>query len=169
MWANLDLQQPYEHLQLADDWLKDLSLRNVVHLSELLESGSAGRHDYAEMAELVLILLGAEYHLPSRPRWRKPGASNRARWLANCLCGMRMLAWQRQLYYGEEMSKKLWRFVEFLCIICAPAWMTASRTADAPQNYLLLIQMLQQYERLGGAVARACLKTLSRHSSVVSM
>ena len=41
--------------------------------------------------------------------------------------------------------------------------MTAPLTADAPQNDLLLIQMLQQYERLDGAVARACLKTLSRH------
>ena len=35
--------------------------------------------------------------------------------------------------------------------------------ADAPQNDLLLIHMLQQYERLDGAVARACLKTLSHH------
>ena len=41
--------------------------------------------------------------------------------------------------------------------------MAAPLTADAPQNDLLLIQMLQQYERLDGAVARACLKTLSRH------
>ena len=107
MLTNLDLQQPYEHLQLEDDWLKHLSPRNVVHLSELLESGSTGRHDYADMAELVLILLGAEDHLPSRPRWRKPGTDNRARWMANWLYGMRMFAWQCQLDYGEEMSEKL--------------------------------------------------------------
>ena len=45
MWTNLELQQPYERPQLQDDWLKDQSFRNVAHLSDLLESGSAGRHD----------------------------------------------------------------------------------------------------------------------------
>ena len=163
VWTNLDLQQPYEHLQLEDDWLKDLSLKNVTLLGNMLESGSTGRHDYAEMAELVLVLLGAEHQLPSRLRWRKPGANHRARWMANCLYGMKMFAWQRQLGYGKEMSEKLRRFVQFLCVIYASAWMTAPLTADAPQNDLLLIQTLQQYERLDGAVARACLKTLSGH------
>ena len=61
------------------------------------------------------------------------------------------------------MNEKLWRFVQFLCIIYVPAWMTAPLAADAPQNDLLLMQTLQQYERLDGAVARACLKTLSRY------
>ena len=61
------------------------------------------------------------------------------------------------------MSEKLWRFVQFLCILYAPAWMTAPLTADAPQNGIVLIQTLQQYERLDRAVAHAFLKTLSRH------
>ena len=95
MWTSLDLQQPYERLQLEDDWLKDLSLKNVAHLSDLLESGSAGRHDYAEyaeMTELVLVLLGDGDQLPSRPRWRKPWANHRARGMANCPYGMKMFA-----------------------------------------------------------------------------
>ena len=121
-----------------------------------------------KITELVLVLLGSEDKLPSRPRWRKPGANHRARWMAKCLYGMKMFAWQRQLGYGEETREKLRRFVQFLCIIYAPAWMTAPLTADALQNDLLLMQTLQQYERLHGAVARAYLKTLSA-PSVVSM
>ena len=89
--------------------------------------------------------------------------------MTNCLYGMKVFARQRQPGYGKEMSKKLCRFVEFLCIIYAPAWMTAPLTADAPQNDLLLIQTLQQYERLDGAVARACLKPLSRHLWYIPM
>ena len=143
----------------------------MAHLSDLLESGSAGKWlrysamimPSIEMNELVLVLLGSEVKLPSRPRWRKPWANHRARWMAKCLYGMKIFVWQRQLGYGEEMSEKLRWFVQFLYIIYAPAWITAPLTTDAPQNDLLLIQMLQQYERLDGAVARACVKTLSRH------
>ena len=95
MLTNLDLQQPYESLQLDDDCLKDLSLKNVAHLSDLPGSGSAGRHDYAEyaeMTELVIVLLGDGDQLPSRPRWRMPDANHRARGMANCLYEMRMFA-----------------------------------------------------------------------------
>ena len=95
MWTNLDLQQPYERLQLENDWLKDLGLKNVAHLSDLLESVSAGRNDYAEygeMTESVLALLGDGDQLPSRLRWRKPGDTHRARGMANCLYGMKMFA-----------------------------------------------------------------------------
>ena len=67
------------------------------------------------------------------------------------------------------MSEKLWRFVRFLCILYVPAWMTAPLTADAPQNDLLLMQTLQQYERLDGAVARAYIPQNSPAPSVVSM
>ena len=80
-----------------------------------------------------------------------------------------MFAWQRQLGYGEKMSEKLRRSVQFLCIIYAPVWMTAPLTADAPQNDLLLMQMLQQYERLDGAVARAYIPQNSPAPSVESM
>ena len=62
-----------------------------------------------------------------------------------------------------EGDEKLRRFVQFLCVIYISAWMTALLTADAPQNDLLLIQTLQQYDRLDGAVARLCFKTLSCH------
>ena len=79
------------HLQLEDDWLKDLSRGNVARLIDLLETGSTGRHDYAETVEVILVL-GAEHQLPSRLRWRKPGANHRARWMANCLYGMKMIA-----------------------------------------------------------------------------
>ena len=51
-----------------------------------------------EMTELVLALLGSEDKLPSRPRWRKPEANHKARWMAKCLHGMKMLVWR----FGEE-------------------------------------------------------------------
>ena len=60
------------------------------------------------------------------------------------------------------MSEKLQRLIQFLCIIYASAWMTVPLTADAPQNDLLLIQTLQKFQRLDGAVALRASKLL-RH------
>ena len=107
MWTNLDLRLLYEHLQLKKYWLKDLSLKNVTLLGNLLESGSTGRHDYVRISELVLVLLGAEHQLRSCLRGREPEAGHRTRWMANWVYGMKMSAWQRQLGYGKDMSDKL--------------------------------------------------------------
>ena len=162
-WSTIDLQQPHAVLDLKDETLVRMKGDTLEFLYGVLDAGVAGRHDYGELAELVMLLLGAADYILSGIRWRKPGANHRARWMASCLYALKMFAWHKQLRYDKDMVERLRRFAQFICLVYVTHWLRAPCTTDAPINNLVLIQTLRDYARVDGAVAAACLKTLGRH------
>ena len=73
-WPQLDDTSEVMLLFPEDRWLQELRDATTAELQATLDRPSKNqflREDYKELAQLVLVVLGAG---PSRPRFRRPGA-----------------------------------------------------------------------------------------------
>ena len=73
-------------------------------------NGALPHYDYRDFAEISLIWLGKKH--PCGIRWRKPGASHKARFMANGIYANKMYLFQQHMDYDRDTMSALRRFVQ---------------------------------------------------------
>ena len=124
-------------------------------------NGVLPRDDYKELAETSLILLGQKP--PGGVSYKKPGASHKARFMANGIYANKMFLFQKDLGYDRETVTALQRFVQFNALIYTPYFLKSSVGADAPYNDLNLFISLFGYKKIDKSLAEVVLTVLQRH------
>ena len=136
------------------------------------------RQDYRELAEIALVMVGGELPEGRLIKWRPPGAAHKARFMAFCLCSLKILAFShlqevrnrcfskkvdKQLVFEEETLQNLWRWGQYAVKFYVPQFLLASLGRDAPSNDLNLYKSLLQYREVDEELANSALDTLARH------
>ena len=65
------------------------------------------RHDYKELVEIALKLLGSELPGEKEFKWKKIGAVHKARFMAWSLCSLKAFAFSSQMDYNKETKENL--------------------------------------------------------------
>ena len=73
-------------------------------------NGALPHYDYRDFAEISLIWLGKKH--PCGIRWRKPGVSYKARFMANGIYANKMYLFQQHMDYDRDTMSALRRFVQ---------------------------------------------------------
>lgn len=154
---NLELSE--EVKAEVEDWK-----RSVIALAESVVSHL--RDDYKEFTELCLMFLSPE----NRKIIHWPGAMHKARWMAKLLYSIKMVLLETQIdglpkgsVTTRHQSRKLREFVNFVCLIYAPWWLTCSSAVDAPWHDIVLFRRLISYCQVNIGIANSALKALQRH------
>ena len=142
-------------------WMKEIRNRVVSILESILQSEKQPRDDYKEVLELVLILLSAP---PQKFTFKKPGAYNKARWMAILIYGIKMYLFRSQLGKDKNYIEKLRRFVIFASLFYAEYWFAAPIAAEAPFMDLQFYKQMLEYQKHDSEVAEAALDKFLGHT-----
>ena len=120
------------------------------------------REDYLELIHLAAIMVG----LPVVSSIRRPGALNRARWMAKAIHALKI----ELLFRGNEEALHLTgrqlqgiqRFNRFVILVYIQSWYSCSLAVDAAFNDIALIHRLLEYNDL--ELSRVGLRMMVRHS-----
>ena len=124
------------------------------------------REDYLELIHLAAIMVG----LPVVSSIRRPGALNRARWMAKAIYALKI----ELLFRGNEEAlhltgrqlQDLQRFNRFVILVYIQSWYSCSLAVDAAFNDIALIHRLQEYDDV--ELSRVGLRMMVRHSWYLS-
>ena len=100
------------------------------------------RHDYRELVEISLRLLGSQLPGEKEFKWKKVGAVHKARFMAWSLCSLKAFAFSSQMEYSEETKENLQRFTLFQVTIYIPHFLMSSIGSDAAVKNLTLYKKL---------------------------
>ena len=78
------------------------------------------RHDYKELLEIALKLLGSELPAEKEFTWKKVRAVNKARFMAWSLCSVKAFAFSSLVDFSEETKENLQCFTLFQVTIYIP-------------------------------------------------
>ena len=152
-WDSLDLIN-YSKIKLPRHQ-RELSLlvkQIVPFLKDWLKNSSKSklRHDYLELATLLLIFLGGT--LPESMKnatIKAPGAIHHARWMSKALYTLKIALFRQQLIgiYKAEQLEDISRLAIFLSVFYTKAWLTCTSASDAPYNDFELMKKLLNIEK----------------------
>ena len=142
-------------------WMKEQRNIVVAFISSLLKSEKQPRDDYKECLELVLIVLGDP---PEKFSFKKPGAYNKARWMAPLIYGLKMYLFRAQLSRSRKYHEKLERFAIFVCLYYAMYWFTAPIAAEAPYMDLQFYKHMLRFQKYDSELALAVLNKFLGHT-----
>lgn len=165
-WDSLDKQMPVNTITVDHPWLSEVKKHVIRDLTNILTNNSIyskkiPRDDYRECAENTLALLGETP--PRGMHLMKPGAIHQARWMACNIYASKMLMFQSQMTYDEEIIRKLNRMNTFLSLFYTSAWMKSSIGADAPINDLQLFKDMIAYRDIDREVADIVIDKMENH------
>ena len=142
-------------------WMKKHRNRVVPILKSILESENQPRDDYKEVLELVLFVLGDP---PKNFTFKKPGAYNKARFMAVLIYGIKMYIFRSQSKQGKKYFEKLKRFVIFASLFYAEYWFASPIAAEAPFMDLQFYKLMLEYKKHDPEVASKVLKKFLGHT-----
>ena len=124
------------------------------------------REDYLELIHLAANMVG----LPVVSSLRRPGALNRARWMAKAIYALKI----ELLFRGNEEAlhltgrqlQGLQRFNRIVILVYIHSWYSCSLAVDAAFNDIALIHRLQEYDDV--ELSRVGLRMMVRHSWYLS-
>lgn len=116
------------------------------------------RDDYRELLELALCFLGENPEI----KFKKPGACHHARWMDKAIYSFKMYLFRKQkkLPYKDSSFLSICQFIVFVYI---NAWISSPLAAEAPNNDLRLIKILDHYKAVDRKIAIAALQKLENH------
>ena len=90
------------------------------------------RHDYLELTELALILLGGT--LPDGITFRAPGTTHHARWMAEMMYTFKITLFRKQLsdVFEEDSLDFIEELGDYLALLYVQYWLCCTSTADTP-------------------------------------
>ena len=154
--------KPCSDSRLAGDLLT-LKCEAVAYCHHFLttDAGHLPRDDYKELLELSLIFLG---EIPPRGvHFRAPGAYHHARWMSKLLYVLKLNLFEEQFHLTKHEKAACLEFGLFVALIYTKAWMSSTRSSDAPINDLSLIQSLTNYRKVSDVVSLSGIRALERH------
>ena len=145
-WKSIDTDR-YSLPAVSGRFLKGLQASTVKFLTDFLQNTEGSRctlrHDYLELAELALLLLGGT--LTEGIKIRAPGATHHARWMAAMIYTFKLTLFRDQL--TEEFEEESLDLIEelgiFLALVYVQYWRCCTSAADAPVQDLALLTLLE--------------------------
>lgn len=119
------------------------------------------RGDYAEAAELALILLGAGKNVSVK----KPSSDSHARWMSKILYAAKdyMFAPQLNVFDASEV-KRLQDFLHFAVFVYLPAWFKVPFITEAAITDIAFAKGLHWFAKFQPEVSRQILVKMNNHS-----
>ena len=122
----MDLKREWDSLDEADIQTVDLPASErealIEFYKEIYFNGEKVllRHDFKELLEVSLKLLGSELPAEEEFTWKKVGAVHKARFMAWSLCSVKAFAFSSQMDFSEETKENLQCFTLFQVTIYIP-------------------------------------------------
>ena len=114
----------------------------VPYLMDALKSQHI-RHDYEELLRLSLIFLG---HVDkSEIKFRAPGATHHARWMAKAIYILKIYMFKHQFNLTEREHTNITECSLFIALVYARFWNEVHLGINAPFNDIMLLQILEKY------------------------
>ncbi|KAF2886364.1 hypothetical protein ILUMI_19808, partial [Ignelater luminosus] len=111
----------------------------------ILKNNQEPRHDYTELLDLVVILLGGT--VPKGNKIRKPGAYHQARWMPKAIYSIKIFLLRSKFAIIGVKEKALCKICGFIVVNYIKPWFTANKTTEAPRNDILLLKNLNKYKK----------------------
>ena len=120
------------------------------------------RDDYRELLELSIIALGATPYEGKDVHIRRPGALDRARWMARAIYSLKIYLFRGQFHITKREATQLDAFVAFTLNIYVLHWFQAPNAANAPANDLQFLKALSGHKNKN--ISAVAVKAFSHHS-----
>lgn len=155
--------EPLEKEYLKSRVAQKLKLETIQVLQNALTNNKyLIRHDYKELCQLCLIMLGVpikDYH------FKLPGTHHHARWMSKAIYCLKMYMCRKQLKLSKEIIDGLRDTSIFICLIYTRAWIECPSSADAPFNDLKLFKDLHTFSAINEKVSLAAINKFENHLS----
>lgn len=119
------------------------------------------RDDYKELLELVVMFLG--FNLPNGNRFRKPGASHHARWMAKAIYALKLFMFRDQFTISNKQHDGLRDVCIFLILLYVKAWFRSTLSIEAPNNDIQFIQASIAYSQVDPIISDIIIEKISNH------
>ena len=183
VWSDVDTSSAdFVKIELGDEELRVSLLEFYSNLVQEEYKKRTLRGDYLEVVEISIMMLGGSLPGGKEFKWKKPGATHKARFLAWGLCALKLLAFSQvqvvkdQCFSEKKKQKKETVFifdpveVEKLNLFCnyaitfyLPMFLEASIGADGAYNDLHLWKRLHKFREQNEKIANRALETLNAH------
>jgi len=142
-WSKVDVGN-YRLPRIQGRFLKGLQSKVLKFLDVFLAAETCTlRHDYRELAELTLLMLGGT--LGKGITVKAPGATHHARWMAAMIYTFKITLFRDQL--GEVFDNDCLDNIEelgvFLALFYVRYWLCCGSGPDAPAQDLALLSLLE--------------------------
>ncbi|KAK3931222.1 Homoserine kinase [Frankliniella fusca] len=102
------------------------------------------RDDYREFLELTILFLGGSVPEKAEYSFRKPGATNKTRWMAKALYCYKIWMFGKQLKLTTAESDRFFQVCTFLAMYYVKAWFLCPVAVKAPAADLELLRSLSE-------------------------
>lgn len=136
-------------------------VQDILNFCEQLLMNDFIRDDYKEFVELVVIFLGGK--LKNGNKFRMPGASHHARWMAKAIYALKIFLFREHFRLSAFEKKGLRDVCIFLVCLYVKVWFQCSLSTLAPNNDLKFIQESIKYHSIDAEVSDIALNKMSNH------
>lgn len=119
------------------------------------------RDDYKEFLELVVMFLG--FDLPNGNKFRKPGASHHARWMAKAIYALKLFMFRDQFKVSKKQLDGLRDVCIFLILLYVKAWFRSNLSIEAPNNDIQFIQASIAYSHVDQTISDIIIEKICNH------
>lgn len=162
-WNNLD--QTFFNIGTTDDIVKrhinPRMAEEIKHFCFDQLAKNICRDDYKELLELVVLFLG--FNLPNGNRFRKPGASHHARWMAKAIYALKLFMFRDQFNISKIELNGIRDVCIFLILIYIKAWFRSNLSIEAPNNDIQFIQASIAYSQTDPTISDIIIEKFSNH------
>lgn len=130
------------------------------YCEEEIQKGTI-REDYRELLDLILIFIGDTPR--DKVKFRKPGASHHARWMAKAIYVLKIFIFREQVQLTQFEEKALREICLFIVILYAPAWYKCVDSVHSPFHDLTFIKRSIKYAQIDKDISSIILKKMSNH------
>ena len=185
VWSDVDTRSAdFVKIDLGDEELRVSLLEFYSNLVQEEYKKRTLRGDYLEVVEICIVMLGGSLPGGKEFKWKKPGATHKARFLAWGLCALKLLAFSQvqvvkdQCFSEKKKEKnkkenvyvfdpnevqKLQVFCNYAITFYLPMFLEASIGADGAHNDLDLWKRLHKFRAQNERIADRALETLNSH------
>ncbi|XP_057336568.1 uncharacterized protein LOC130675093 [Microplitis mediator] len=119
------------------------------------------RDDYKELLELILIFLEDESSV--NIKFKAPGATHHARWLAKAIYCLKLFLFKQQFKISAIQVSQLRVICLFIVKIYAISWYSYPNPLKAPYQDLQFLQQLVKFKSINPKVSQVATKKFTGH------
>lgn len=159
-WSKIDstkIKSPMEITSVQKIFKSDIT--EILSFVDNILKTHLPRHDYNELLELTLLLLGRSYKVPVRA----PGAVHHARWMAKAIYCLKIFLYRDQFHLTVSEETSILQLCIFIVKLYIKAWYTAPFAHLAPYHDLLFLKKIILFKEINRDIADAALLKFKNH------